>query len=76
MARLGDTQRALMRSLKEHKTWHQHCGRIYGGETQTAHLMEGLLKRKMVKVIGYAPFCGQRFPIYVLTEAGLKEVES
>lgn len=73
---LGEVQRDVLRSLKEHKHWYPNCGWMWDGNASTERRLQPLVARglvtKKVKVLrttltNRPPF---KQECYVLTPAG------
>ncbi len=79
--RLGNTQRSILRSLVEHKSWFGEgygCGWIWGNYSNTKRLLDSLVKRGLVDVTeekGNMPYNKTTtYRVYRPTEAGKAEV--
>lgn len=81
---LGETQKDILRSLREHKRWYPNCGWVWDGDKSTARRLDVLVERglvgKEVQTLGVMSFgepTGTSFEqeCYVLTTAGQQQVD-
>ncbi len=70
MKKLGETQRDVLRSLKNHNGyWHAGCGWNWDTFSGTVRIMESLLKRGFVEKCATGMH-SERYPRYNLTKEG------
>lgn len=75
MARkIGDVQRHVLRSLVDHKDWHENSGWLWDTTGNTTRIMESLLKRGLVTKTMDGPLTWRRepLPVYRINAAGRK----
>lgn len=73
MRPLGETQKDVLRSLRNHRGfWYEGCGWLWNTISGTTKIMESLYKRGLVSKSDHVWESGKRTPRYDLTEDGRK----